>query len=411
MFFVHNRRSPWIPPAALIVVLAGPWPFADAGGPESYDQNAEYSRGAIVIGSDGNEYRAVDNVKSGDPVTTRGGGWKLAHAHKDVVLDVPGRFKTVPDALAFLAGARVAESAKVVVAISPEVHELATSLSLSHSEGARIVLRGAGAKPADCKLVFKGMAGMVVSGGSTITIEKLSIRQQPGKSGDVPALFVTEGSRAILRGCLVEDCRFCCFVAHGSHLTASDCVFNPDGTADCFTVRNGSTALLKSCISRPKAREPNNTRVGFIAYLNSSIYCDECLAEGWHSGFLASYGSAIHLEKCSGSGNKRGAVAEYSSALHVLDSTFNDNEESGISALGATANVSGCRLAGNRSGAMAVGTASITFDHQPSTISNGRYGVLSKKGGQIDLVARPQFDNLDQKVSEAQEPQAASGVR
>jgi len=400
MFIARHSRSAWFPLAAAIPIVAGLWPVAIAGGPESYDPAAEYAPGAIVIGSDGNDYRAIDKVKGRDPVTTRDGGWRLRHVDNDVVLDVPGRFRTVPDALAFLAGARIAESAKVVISIAPGDYEHVASLALDHGEGARIVLRGAGAKPADCRLIFKGPTGMVLSGGSTITIEKLAIRQQAGRSGEVPALLVTDGSRAVLRECLVEDCRFCCFVAGGSHMNARDCVFNSDGTADCFTARNGSSAVLQNCKARPKVRDPNKTRAGFMAHLNASITCYDCVAEGWYSGFAAGWASSLQLDKCVGSGNKRGASAEYSSSLNIIDSRFDDNDEAGIFARSSTAEVIGCRMTGNRAGAMADGAAWIMFDKQPSTISDGKYGLRSTKGGRIETDVMPLFKNIDEKVCE-----------
>jgi len=109
------------PRPALVAALAVAFlsPPAEAASPDPYNAVVAYKPGSVVLGSDGNSYRAAAEVKGSDPVTSGGGAWRLAHASSVLTLDVPGRFKTIAEAWTFLDGARIAESARVIVELAP----------------------------------------------------------------------------------------------------------------------------------------------------------------------------------------------------------------------------------------------------------------------------------------------------
>ena len=94
--------------AAVLVAPAVP---AAAAVPGGYAPDLEYGRGSLVVGSDGNVYRALDVVKGRDPVAAKDAAWQLADAAFDMTLDVPGRFDSIEKAVGFISGATISDTA------------------------------------------------------------------------------------------------------------------------------------------------------------------------------------------------------------------------------------------------------------------------------------------------------------
>ena len=135
----HGRRGLT---SAVAVVLMSIVVHAAETVPGGYAPDGDYGRGSLVIGSDGNVYRALEPVKAKDPVTAKEAVWQLAHVAFDTTLDVPGRFASIEKAVIFLAGATISDSATVTVQVAPGTYKLQGPLSIGHSQGNRVVLQG-----------------------------------------------------------------------------------------------------------------------------------------------------------------------------------------------------------------------------------------------------------------------------
>jgi hypothetical protein len=381
-----RRAAVGLVAASLVLVACGPC-FALAAGTDPYNAATNYKAGDVVLGSDGNAYRAAAEVKGRDPVTSGAGGWRLAFAARELVLDVPGRFTTIAESWEFLDGARIAESAKVVIEIAPETYEQDGPLVLDHSEGVRIVLRGKGEKPEDCVVSIAKGDGIVVNGGKEIQIENLTVSAKTPDKG--MGLILEHGSSARIRRCRFVDFAFGAFVNDGSRLRANDCEFVTKGNKDCVTVRSNADAIITDCKARAngKARQQN----GFVAYNGGAIECFGCSAEGWYSGFNAYGCGAMHLERCTGRENKWGASTWYSSSANVIDCTFAANEGAGVGALFATMSVIGCTLTGNDVGVVAVGNGFVSLIDKPTKISGGTVGIRTREGGRVSLSMKMDF--------------------
>jgi len=389
MFCSSSFGGPVPALTAIVAAACLTLPGVRAATPEPYAAAEAYKAGALVLGADGNAYRPAADVKGSDPVTSGGDGWRLAHAASDLVIDVPGRFKTIAEAWRFLAGARIAETATVTIELAPGELGHDAPLVLNHAEGARIVLRGAGDKPEDCRLVFDGGDGIVVDRGHTLAIEKLTIKSARSQ-GIAFGLVVNNRSTVI-----ASDCRFENFsvIADGnSHLVASRCESMLARPGDGFVAKNGSSAVLTDCVALGKLRAKEG--IGFVAYNGGTLFCIGCRAEGWNSGFKVQGNGAMHLERCVGRENGIGASSWFSGSMNVLDCMLAKNEQVGVAAIFATAGISDSQLTDNGVAAWAIGNAYLQFLGKPTTISGSRIGVEAKAGGRVDMVGKPIFKNV-----------------
>lgn len=359
-----------------------------------YNATVAYPPGSLAIGPDGNTYRASKDVKGVDPTQAKADSWHLAHVSTEVILDVPGRFKSIAEAMACLAGCRIAETAKAVVLVAPGKLEHDAPLVLNHSEGARIVIRGAGEKPEDCQLVFDESDGIVIDRGTAITVENLLLSSSR-VDGVGFGLVVSNRSTAIITACQIRNLSV--VVDSNSQLTASECELTRTGDRDAVIAKNGSTAILTDCIAVNSRR--NGEGVGFLAYNGGSLFCVGCRAEGWNGGFKAFGNSAMHLERCVGRDNGMGASVWYSSSLNATDCVFAKNKYVGVAALFATAQISGSQLPENGMGVWVIGNAYLQILGKPSTISGCRVGIEAKAGGRVDLVVKPTYKNVPTPLS------------
>lgn len=390
------RRLAMIGMMALAGVLlaAGLGRTAAASHPAPYNRAMNYKPGEQVVGSDGNTYRAAFETTGNDPVTTDGATWQIAYVAKDTTLDVPGRFKTIADALQHLAGCRIAENVEVVILVAAGRHEHATPLRITHSQGNRIVVRGAGDEATPSVLVFDGANGIVIDDGSSVTLENLDVVSKNG-SEDM-GLIVSRASSVRMRHCRFSGFGFGAFVNGGSLLTAEDCSFTTKGDRDCVTVRNGARGVFIRCTV--KATESGRSHAGFQAYNQGSFECVECVAEGWYSGFCAHTSSSMHLDRCIGRNNAHGASAWHSSSMNVIDCTFAGNAESGVAAFHSTGQIGGCQLTDNPAGVIVFGPALVGFDGKPTKIAGGRTGIAVKAGGRVWQKEPPRFERVGQEI-------------
>lgn len=317
-----------------------------------------------------------------------------------MILDVPGRFKTIAEAMAFLAGCRIAEPAKAVVLVAPGKLEHDAPLVLNHAEGARIVIRGAGEKPDECQLVFDGSNGIEINGGGEIHLENVVIVSKADDKGT--GLLLEHGSAIQIRDCDIVDFAYAVFVNDGSRLRATGCDFVSKGTKDAVTVRSNSHAILIECQAKKTTRDGGHN--GFITFNGGAIECFGCRAENWYSGFSAHSSGTMYLEKCVGRSNNHGASAGAASSLMAVDCTFAINKESGIAAFSSAAEVMGCTLTANISGVVANGLATVNFAGRPTRITDCKIGFFSHFGGRARVMAVPVYKNVDRDVAVGVEP-------
>ncbi|MEY3203789.1 MAG: Right handed beta helix region [Planctomycetota bacterium] len=349
-----------------------------------YDAATDYPAGAVVRGTDGNAYRAVRRVKAKDPTTADESAWQLAHVAEDVVLDVPGRFKTIPAAWSFLSGARIAAPATVKVLLAPGTYKLKEELPLGHAYGGQIVIAGVGPKPDRCSIEFAGTHGIAVRQGNSITLERLTISEagrQPAKN--LAGLLLTDGATAIVKDCAIKGFWSGFFVDNHSSLRATGCTIETGEGWTAVDVRNSSSAVFVDC--RATRNLPAGSTfeggAGFIAYANSSLYCDACAASGWPHGFHARCSSSAVLNDCTAKGNKQiGACAWQGASLAVNGGTFSGSEI-GIHVDGATSEINGATVADNKTGLQVFGTAYAVLAQKRSTFRGNAVAVLSNFGG------------------------------
>lgn len=386
--------------AALLAVgsLAASLPAAAAAaavaiGP--YDPNVEYPTGSLAIGPDDNTYRASKEVKGVDPTQAKADSWRLVRVSTEVVLDVPKRFATIAEAMSFLVGCRIDESARVVVLVAPGTFEHDVPLFLNHDDGVRIVIRGAGEKQEDCVLVFQDndadeQDGIVVNDGHGIALENLTVASA-SKTGKGIGLLVNNRSTVTVTNCHFKD--FTCVGGGNSKLTLTRCEFRLGRPGDAVHVRNGAEAEVFDCVAigGPK----NRSDVAYHAYNGGRLFCVGCRAEGWGGAFKAYTNSVMHLERCAGVNCTQGATAWFTSSLNLIGCTFAKNEQVGVGALwSSSVSVVDCRLTDNGAGAWTIGNACVQFLDKTSTISGSRIGVEAKAGGRGSFMAKPVFRNV-----------------
>jgi hypothetical protein len=378
-----------VPPAVTVAADAAPV----AIGP--YNAATAYPAGSLAIGPDGNTYRASKEVKGLDPTQAKADSWHLAHVSHEVILDVPGRFNTIAEAMVFLAGCRIAEPSKAVVLVAPGKLEHDGPLVLNHAEGTRIVIRGAGEMPKDCQLVFDGGNGIEVTQGGEIHVENVSLISKANDKAI--GLFLEHGSAAQIRNCEISAFAYPVFVNDGSRLRASGCAFICKGTQDAVSVRSRSNAILIDCEARATGNERGHN--GFAAFNGGAMECFGCRAENWYSGFWAMTSSSMYLERCVGRSNNHGASAWAGSSLMAIDCTFASNKESGISAISGAAEVFGCTLTANSNGVAANGAATVNVAGKPTRISDSKIGFFSHFGGRARVATPLVFRNVDQEIA------------
>lgn len=346
--------------------------------PGGYSPDVDYGRGSLVIGSDGNVYRALDAVKAKDPVTAKDAPWQLAHVAFDTTLDVPGRFDSIEKAFAFLAGTTISDSATVTVQVAPGTYELKGPLAVGHSQGNRVVLKGS-KDPAKTTLDFGRNAGIVINDGRALRVEGFSIE---GHGDDHFGVSVENRSMADIRRCLINGFKMGVSIGRGSNVVAEGVrVTSKQGLAG-FHAFAGSSCLLTDCTASLKADSREKLTFGFASWFSSTMECVDCTSAGWHDGFFAGHTATIDLANCTATGNQFGGDAYLGSSLRATGCTFDGNGNYGITIHQSTATLAGCRMRDNKSIAMrCYGASMIDLRGQPSEIAGSPLGMQSIAGG------------------------------
>ena len=357
-----------------------------------YKPGPEYPRGAVVLAADGNEYRAVEPVKDKDPVTAKKSPWRLAHAAFDLTLDVPGRFATIPEAMQFIAGSTIADTAIVTVQLAPQNYEISGTLRAGHPQGRRVILKG-GRDPSKHVLRIGNHDGVVVDGGAAICLEGLTLEGDTKTHNGVAA---SDGATVFLRRVVIKGFNTGASIGQNSRLEADgvDVIAN-EGYAG-FHAYAGSSCLLTKCsASNRSTSKTKELTFGFAAWFSSTMECHNCKSSGWYNGYFAGHAASIDVEASDAIENVFGGGAYLDSTLRAIRSTFSESREIGLTFHQATGMIGDCRLRDNPIGLRCLGGSMIDLRDRPCEISGARIGVQSLAGG-ILVGVRPAFRDCNQ---------------
>jgi hypothetical protein len=351
-----------------------------------YDAATDYPAGAVVRGADGNAYRSVRRVKAEDPTTADETAWQLAHVAADVVLDVPGRFKTIRSAWSFLSGARIAAPATVKVQLAPGTYKLEEELALDHAYGAQIVIAGTGPKPDRSTIEFVSTHGIVVRQGNAITLERITIKESsPQPPKDLAGVLLADGATGIVKDCVIRGFWSGFFIDNHSSLRSTGCTVETGEGWTAIEVRNSSSAVFVDCRATRKLPVGSTFQGGacFIAHANSSLWCNRCEASGWPHGFHARVASSAVLDDCVAKSNPQMAACAFQGASLAVNGGHFSGSEVGIHVDGATAEINGATIVDNKTGLQVFGTGYVVLSQRRSTFRDNRVAILSNFGGKV----------------------------
>lgn len=386
-FLAQIRGQCRLAAAALTLALVSPsLVYAADAVSGGYSPDVDYGRGSVVVGSDGNAYRALDAVKGKDPVGAKDTVWQLAQAAFDITLDVPGRFDSIEKAFSFIAGATISDTATVTVQLAPGTYELNAPLSIGHSHGRRVELKG-GKNPAKTLLTFTSGSGIIIDDGRSLRIEGLTLK------GGQTGLLVDHGAYAILTRVAMKDFRTSILVENGSTLSADQVDIEAnDGDYGIRVTSTSRGQLTKCLITRPPASSSSkNITFGIDAGTCASIVAHDCEVSGWGTGVLAHRSGAIVLVGCKASGNGEGGAAYLTSTFQADNCSFNKNRERGVYLNAGMANLANCEIRDNKKmGISSSNNSVVDFGGAPCVISGSEVGLHSFRGGRFHGV-RPQL--------------------
>jgi hypothetical protein len=347
--------------------------------PGGYSPDADYRRGSLVIGSDGNVYRALDAVKAKDPVTAKDAPWQLADVAFDTTLDVPGRFDTIEKAFAFLAGTTISDSATVTVQVAPGTYELKGPLAIGHSQGNRVVLKGS-KDPAKTTLDFGRGGGIVIDDRHAVGLDGMTLRGSQRK--DQTAVTVDNGGSLRATNVVIEGFDLGIVVDNGSKLVAEKVNIATDDGAWGVKLDSLSCGRLTDCrVVRHNADGLGGLSLGFDVENGATADCRGCSASGWMVGFHSGRSGSLEVWTSEASGNNWGAAVYLDSTLSVFDSILEKNRERGLAVHGGSAVLHGCRVRNNKKfGVTSSCNGLVDFQMEPCLISGHEFGVHSYGG-------------------------------
>ena len=372
--------------AAVLVAPAVP---AAAAVPGGYAPDLEYGRGSLVVGSDGNVYRALDVVKGRDPVAAKDAAWQLADAAFDMTLDVPGRFDSIEKAVGFISGATISDTATVTVQLAQGTYTLKGPLSIGHSHGRRVVLKG-GKDPAKTILRFDRGDGFVLDDGLSVRIEGMTM--EGGQTG----ITIDHGAYAVLSSVILRDFRVSVLAENGSTLIADRMsVETEDGDWGVKLTSTSRGQLTNCLITRTKpSKSIKEKTFGVDAETGASVACRDCEVSGWMTGMHAGRSGSIEMWGTKATGNVYGAGVYLAASISAFDSSFDNNVERGMQVHGGAAMFVNCQLRGNRKmGISSSNNAVVDFMGQPTVVTGSELGLHSFRGGRFHGVSPQLKDN------------------
>lgn len=377
-----------------VALLAPGWTIAADVPTLRYSPDVTYEPGMVVVSADGNAYRAVRAVSDVDPAMAGAEDWELAHAARPVVLDVPGRFKTIQSAFKYLSNATLADKATIVVQLAPGEYDLGPGLEVPAIAGGQTILRGIAdgekpeAKSEEYTVFVTGQRqGIAVRDRNSLSIEGITLE---GRRESKIGVDVEGGGHVRLTHCRITG--FDCGVSvsdPGSILVAENCQVTTsqrNGWATGYrAIDNGKLVATKCSATRQGDRGDRTTKVGFgfSADGGGIVRATDCSAAGWQQGYRAVFQGSIGLRGCDAAENTDGCFVDFGSVT-ASESNFHDNAESGLAVSGGSAWLDGCVFQKNKQGISALHFAGVKLagDNQ---IRQNDVGLFSFAGGRFVL--------------------------
>jgi len=363
--------------------------------PGRYSPDVGYDRGSLVIGSDGNVYRALDAMRAKDPVTATDAAWQLAQIAFDTTLDVPGRFETIEKAFSFIAGATISGTVTVTVQVAPGTYEMRGPLSIGHAQHRRVVLKGS-KDPSRTVLNFGRGDGIVLDHAQHLRMEGLTL--VGGKTG----MLVDHSSSVSATNLVMKQFRISFLVENGSRLIAERLTVETDDGDWGVKITSTSQGILTgSTITRttPSTSTKEHT-FGVDAETGGSVACHDCRVSGWMTGIHAGRCGSVEMWGTTATKNVYGGGVYLAGSLSAFDCAFDGNLERGLHVHGGGGMLSNCQIRGNSKVGICSGANGIVdFLGIPNAVSDSEIGLHTFGGGRFHGVS-PQFTGVErQKVS------------
>lgn len=298
--------------------------FISGGGIQPYKPGKRYLTGSIVIGSDGNYYRAVAATAGNDPTTDNGTYWNLflVTTATTLLVAAAGRFTTPSAAYNFVKNAIINTGNTVTISMAAETFVETSAIQVDSPYAGYILFQGAGS--GSTTISFSSSTNGFSAYRFILRLQSLNILgtwNYAGAGGSGATGYGLTGALAFGGGQvrLVSDVTFTNFY-YG------------------LTAQTGSSAVSIGTISVTGAGD-----VGIFAYgagasieLRSTTTVSNCADAGSNlgSGIMAEAGGAIFL---------RGAVTFSGCRLNGIGSISGANVISNNTVTAGTSTTSGTR--------------------------------------------------------------------
>lgn len=241
-------------------------------------------------------------------------------------LDGDGCFRTVTEALSWLAPRRIASNAQVTIRVSPGRWTDHATIVLDHLDGARIRLVGPPrvAEGAAATLEFVGRPGVVVKPGTHVgQIANLSLTFEGVPTASDVGLLADSGAVAQVEGLTITG------FFDGLRAQNGAVVVRPPSTPDLGFVdqtSNGAVAEYGATVRLRSASASGGT-TGFRAQFGGVFECEACTAESnTDGGFHALLGGVLNARKAISNGNRAGFWSQANSTVFAFEAVDNRSD-------------------------------------------------------------------------------------
>lgn len=295
---------------------------------------------------------AVEGVLPGDGLAAGG------IITGDVVLDVPGTYATLDEALAWLSDKHIATDATVTVTLEDGTYDRTAPLVVTHPDGTRLFIEGNASTPSAVVLSFPAdVSGIIVARG--------------GALGGFNGLVVQGGGGVGANGLTVE---------HGAIATVG-----PDLTVRDFAEDGVRVAFASSLIAHGVISQGNKR--GFVASRNAVLHADDLLAaNNQREGVLVDWSSTVFSRDGRTMGNgDAGLTASAGGTASMIRFLSDANAEAGAKVeRNGHAFVRAATLDGNAQGLLALASGTVDGGNAVVSQSTGD-GVFAQTGAYVDV--------------------------
>lgn len=209
----------------------------------------------------------------------------------DLILEVPGDYATINDALDYLDDKRIARGAEVVIQVADGTYTMTETIDVRHPEGARIFILGSLGAPANVVLEFPEATnavrvgnGYAFGGMDGITLRGPSSGSPTDGFNVEYGAVATVGPDVIIEG----------FMAAGVRTAFASSVIADGVTSQ--SNRRGFVSTRNAVLEADNAIASSNTLDGFLTDWSSSLVSNMGLAQNnGGAGVTASAGGSASL--------------------------------------------------------------------------------------------------------------------